>query len=142
MTLANFMNRYRDAWQTSDADKLVALFAPDGVYHNTPFAEQRGYAAIARYWERTKLQSDIHLAYEILAEHADGGVAHWRVDYRVTSEELFAIWAASTGTNLIARRPGDPLPRLTLDGIAVVEWNAHGFCTHLRLWWHSVAAAA
>jgi limonene-1,2-epoxide hydrolase len=142
MRLAVFMDRYRDAWQTSDADKLVALFAPDGVYHNTPFAEQRGHAAIARYWERTKLQADIRLEYEILAEHPHGGIAHWRVGYQVTSEELFAIWAASTGTNLVARRPGDPLPRLTLDGIAVVDWNADGLCTHFRLWWHSVAAAA
>jgi uncharacterized protein (TIGR02246 family) len=140
MPLAAFMERYRDAWQTSDDAKLVALFAPDGVYHNTPFAAQRGHAAIAAYWARTKLQDDIRVDYEILAEHARGGVAHWHVTYRVLSEELFAIWAASTGTNLIARRPGEPLPRLALDGVAVVELAADGLCTHLRLWWHSVVA--
>ena len=99
MTLTEFMRRYRDAWQTSDAGKLVALFAADGVYHNTPFAEQRGHAAIAKYWERTRLQADIRVEYEILAEHAKGGIAHWRTGYQVTSEELFAVWAASTGTN-------------------------------------------
>jgi limonene-1,2-epoxide hydrolase len=141
MTLAAFMQGYRDAWQTSDAGKLTALFAPDGIYHNTPFAEQRGHAAIAAYWARTKLQGDIRLTFEILAEHSRGGVAHWHVTYQVLSEELFALWAASTGTNLVARRPGDPLPRLALDGIAVVDFGTDGLCEQFRLWWHSAAIA-
>jgi limonene-1,2-epoxide hydrolase len=140
MTLAEFMDRYKAAWESSDEHKLTALFAADGVYHNTPFAQQRGHAAIARYWERTKLQSDIHLDYEILAQHARGGVAHWHVTYQVTSDELFRIWAASTGTNTLARKAGDPLPRLALDGIAVVELNDAGLCRDFRLWWHSVVA--
>ena len=67
----------RSAWETSDETRLLALFAPDGVYHNTPFAEQRGHAAIAAYWQRTKLQSDIRLTHEILARNPRGGIAHW-----------------------------------------------------------------
>ena len=67
MDIVTFMDRYKVAWETSDEHKLTALFAADGVYHNTPFAEQRGHAAIAAYWQRTKLQSDIRLAYEVLA---------------------------------------------------------------------------
>ena len=99
-----------------------------------------GTRTIAKYWERTKLQSDIHLDYEILSQHARGGVAHWHVTYQVTSEDLFRIWAASTGTNALARKPGDPLPRLALDGVAVVEMNDAGLCRDFRLWWHSVIA--
>jgi limonene-1,2-epoxide hydrolase len=140
MTLTEFMTRYLRAWETSDENALVSLFAPEGVYHNTPFAEQRGHAAIAEYWQRTKLQRDIRVSYEILAEEARRGIAHWHVTYQVASEELFRIWAASAGTNLIARKPDDPLPRLALDGIAVVEWNEAGLCEHFRLWWHSVVA--
>jgi limonene-1,2-epoxide hydrolase len=142
MDITRFMDRYKVAWETSDEHKLTALFAADGVYHNTPFAEQRGHAAIAAYWQRTKLQSDIRVTYEVLATHARGGIAHWHVTYQVTSEELFRIWAASTGTNALARKPGDPLPRLALDGIAVVELNDAGLCEHFRLWWHSVVADA
>ena len=70
---------------------------------------------------------------------ARGGVAHWHVTYQVTSDELFKIWAASTGTNVVARKPGDPLPRLALDGVAVVEFDDAGLARHFRLWWHSVA---
>ncbi len=96
----------------------------DGVYRNTPFAAQHGHDAIRAYWQRTKLQSDIRLTYEVLHREPLGGLAHWRTEYQVTSDELFAIWAASTGTNLLARKPGDPLPRLVLDGIAVAAIRA------------------
>jgi limonene-1,2-epoxide hydrolase len=140
MDIDRFMERYKAAWEASDERLLTALFAPDGVYHNTPFAEQRGHAAIAAYWQRTKLQSDIRVRYEILARTAQGGIAHWHVTYQVTSEELFRIWAASTGTNVLARNPGDALPRLALDGIAVIELGADGLCRHFRLWWHSIVA--
>jgi hypothetical protein len=50
---------------------------------------------------------------------------------------MFKICAASTGTNMLARKEGDPLPRLILDGIAVVEFDPAGLCRELRLWWHS-----
>ena len=50
---------------------------------------------------------------------------------------MFKMWAASTGTNMLARQPGDPLPRLALDGIAVVEFADSGLCRDFSLWWHS-----
>jgi hypothetical protein len=140
MDLALFMETYKRAWETSDENLLAALFAEDGIYRNTPFAEQRGREAIRAYWQRTKLQSDIHLAYDVLHRHEHGGIAHWRTTYQVTSEELFRIWAASSGTNLLARKAGDPLPRLVLDGMAVVELDATGLCREFRIWWHSQIA--
>jgi len=140
MDIASFMETYKRAWETSDENLLAALFAEDGIYRNTPFAEQRGREAIKAYWQRTKLQSDIHLTYDVLQRHEHGGIAHWRTTYRVTSEELFRIWAASSGTNLLARKKGDPLPRLVLDGMAVVELDAKRLCREFRIWWHSQMA--
>ncbi|HET9762194.1 MAG TPA: nuclear transport factor 2 family protein [Casimicrobiaceae bacterium] len=140
MNIDSFMESYRRAWETSDEDLLASLFAEDGTYRNTPFAEQRGREAIKAYWQRTKLQSDIRLAHEVLYRHERGGIAHWRTSYQVTSEELFRLWAASSGTNLLARKQGDPLPRLVLDGVAVVEFDASGLCRDFRIWWHSQVA--
>jgi hypothetical protein len=142
MDIDRFMASYQRAWETSDEHLLASLFAVDGVYRNTPFAEQRGHEAIKAYWQRTKLQSDIRLHYGILHRHPQGGIAHWRTTYQVTSEELFRIWAASTGTNALARQSGDPLPRLVLDGVAVVEFDAAGLCREFRIWWHSQVAPA
>lgn len=137
MDIQRFMATYERAWETSDEDLLVTLFAPDGVYHNTPFAEQRGHAAIKAYWQRTKLQRDIEVRSEIVHAHARGGVARWHTTYQVASEEMFRMWAASAGTNMLARKPGDPLPRLALDGVAIVELDEAGLCAHFRIWWHS-----
>lgn len=135
-----FMANYKRAWEGSDEHLLATLFAPDGVYRNTPFAEQRGHDAIKAYWQRTKLQSDIHLDYDVLHRDERGGIAHWRTTYQVTSEELFRIWAASTGTNALARKEGDPLPRLVLDGVAVVRFDPDGRAREFRIWWHSQVA--
>ena len=141
MDIGQFMQGYKTAWEQRDEALFCALFAGDGEYHNTPFAVQRGHAALAEYWKRVKLQEDVRVAYEVLASSADGGIAHWRTTYQVASEELFRIWAKSTGTNLVARQPGDPLPRMVLDGVLVVEFEA-GLCRRCRVWWHSLPQPA
>jgi hypothetical protein len=140
MDIARFMQGYKEAWEARDEARFCALFTIDGVYRNTPFAEQRGHEQLARYWQRVKLQDDIRVDYDILASTASDGIAHWHVTYQVASEELFLIWAASTGTNLVARKPGDPLPRMVLDGILHARFD-RGLCAECRLWWHSMPAA-
>jgi hypothetical protein len=138
MDIEEFMLGYKRAWEQRDEQLLCKLFAQDGTYHNTPFAEQRGHAEIAKYWQRVKLQEDIHVSYQVVARTPAGGVAHWHVTYQVASEELFAIWAKSTGTGIPVRNPGDPLPRLALDGILIAEFNATGLCQSCHIWWHSI----
>ncbi len=141
MDIDGFMNGYKAAWEARDEKLFCALFATDGVYRNTPFAEQRGHAQLAEYWQRVKLQEEVRLSYDVLASASASGIAHWHVTYQVASEELFKIWAASTGTNLVARKPGDPLPRMALDGVLQANF-AHGSCVECRLWWHSMPIAA
>ena len=141
MTIDDFMQGYRAAWEARDDAMFCALFTPDGEYHNTPFATQRGHAELAAYWQRVKLQEDVQVRYEVLAREPAGGIAHWHVTYQVASEELFRIWAASTGTHLAARKPGDPLPRMVLDGVLQAEFAGH-LCRRCRLWWHSMPEPA
>ncbi len=140
MNIEQFMQGYKTAWERQDESLFCALFAPDGAYHNTPFAVQRGHVELAEYWQRVKLQDDIKVRYEVLAATPDGGIAHWHVTYQVASEELFRIWAASTGTNLIGRKPGEALPRMVLDGVLQASFDG-ALCTECRLWWHSMPVA-
>ena len=140
MDIEQFMQGYKTAWETRDEARFCALFASDGVYRNTPFVEQRGHAELAKYWQRVKLQADIDVVYEVLATTSTSGIAHWHVTYQVTSEELFQIWAASTGTHAVARKPGDPLPRMALDGILQAQFDRE-LCSECRIWWHSMALA-
>ncbi len=140
MDIEQFMRGYKNAWEQRDEHAFAALFHTDGQYHNTPFAVQRGHAQLAAYWQRIKLQEDIALRYEVLASSTGEGVAHWHVTYQVASEELFQIWARSTGTNLVARQPGDPLPRMVLDGALQARFE-DGLCRWCRIWWHSLPVA-
>jgi len=141
VNIEKFMQGYKAAWEKRDDALFCALFTPDGEYHNTPFAVQRGPAQLAEYWRRVKLQEDVRLAYEVLASSPGNGIAHWHVTYQVASEELFQIWAKSTGTNLVARKPGEPLPRMILDGVLTAEFEG-SLCRRCRLWWHSMPQPA
>jgi SnoaL-like protein len=141
MDIHQFMAGYKAAWEARDETMFCALFSKDGIYRNTPFAMQRGHEQLAAYWQRVKLQEDVHVAYDILSSGGTGGIAHWHVTYQVASEELFRIWAASAGTNLVARKDGEPLPRMILDGVLQARF-ANDLCVECRLWWHSQAIAA
>jgi hypothetical protein len=37
----------------------------------------------------------------------------------------------------VARKPGDPLPRMVLDGVLQARF-AGGHCTDARIWWHGM----
>jgi hypothetical protein len=141
LNIETFMRRYKASWEQRDASMFASLFDPDGEYHNTPFAVQRGHAQLAEYWQRVKLQEDVNVSYEILMSTPASGMAHWHVTYQVASEELFQIWARSTGTNLVARKAGDPLPRMVLDGVLKAEFQGDA-CKKCQLWWHSMPQAS
>ena len=136
------MQGYKAAWEQRDEALFAALFTPDGQYSNTPFAVQRGRAQLAEYWRRVKLQEDVRVTYEVLASTAESGIAHWHVTYQVASEELFQIWAESMGTNLVARKPGDSLPRMVLDGALKAQFESSGLCKECQIWWHSMPQAS
>ena len=136
MNIEIFMQGYKDAWEKRDPSMFAALFHADGQYHNTPFQVQRGTAELVEYWKRVQLQEDVHVSFDVLASAAISGFAHWHVTYQVASEELFQIWAKSTGTGLPARKAGDPLPRMVLDGVLQATFSAN-LCSEARIWWHS-----
>ncbi|WP_298827253.1 nuclear transport factor 2 family protein [uncultured Piscinibacter sp.] len=141
MNIEEFMHGYKAAWEQRDPAMFAALFTPDGRYHNTPFQVQRGAEQLVEYWKRVQLQEDVRVTFAVLASTATSGIAHWHVTYQVASEELFRIWARSTGTSLVARKPGDPLPRMVLDGILQASFSGK-LCAEARIWWHSMPQPA
>src|SRR5512139_1934174 len=124
MDIEQFMQGYKAAWEGRDPAMFAALFHPDGRYHNTPFQVQHGTEQLVQYWKRVQLQEDVCVRFDVLATAPTSGIAHWHVTYRVASEELFRIWAQSAGTGLPDRRPGDPLPRMVLDGVLQATFSS------------------
>lgn len=137
MNIEDFMLGYKAAWEQRNPKMFAALFLADGEYHNTPFQVQRGTEQLVEYWKRVQLQENVEVTFEVLASAATSGVAHWHTTYQVASEELFQIWAKSTGTSLVARKPGDPLPRMVLDGVVQATFSGNR-CSVARIWWHSL----
>jgi len=140
VSIKEFMLGYKAAWERRNPSMFAALFQADGLYHNTPFQVQRGTEQLVEYWKRVQLQDDIEVSFEILASTPTSGIAHWHVTYQVASEELFQVWAKSTGTNLLDRMPGDALPRMVLDGVLRASFS-DGLCDEARIWWHSMPQA-
>ncbi len=137
MGIDAFMAAYKRVWEGRDSAGFAALFTPDGQYWNTPFQVQKSAKERAAYWDRIQLQRNISMQYNVLSDEDDAGIAHWHVTYQVASEELFAIWAKSTGTGLPDRKPGDPLPRMVLDGMLRARFAPDGLAREVRIWWHS-----
>jgi len=139
MGIQDFMQGYKRVWEGQDSPGFAALFTPDGRYFNTPFQMQTGPDQLIAYWDRILLQRDISLEFKVVSDGVDVGLAHWNVTYQVASEELFQIWAASTGTGLPDRKPGDALPRMELDGMLNARFDPSGLAQEVRIWWHSRA---
>lgn len=63
-TAAKWMQGYLTAWETRNADAVVKLFTPDGVYQSIPGVSNQtfvGRKAIHKYWfDVTRPQSMIH----------------------------------------------------------------------------------
>jgi SnoaL-like domain len=63
-TAAKWMQGYLNAWETRDADGVVKLFTPNGVYQSIPGVTNQtfvGREAIHKYWfDVTRPQSMIH----------------------------------------------------------------------------------
>jgi hypothetical protein len=63
-TAAKWMRGYLNAWETRDADAVVQLFTPSGVYQSIPGVSSQtfvGRKAIHKYWfDVTRPQSMIH----------------------------------------------------------------------------------
>lgn len=63
-TAAKWMQGYLNAWETRDADAVVKLFTPNGVYQSIPGVSNQtfvGRKAIHKYWfDVTRPQSMIH----------------------------------------------------------------------------------
>lgn len=114
---ADWLSRYRAAWETRDPAAAMALFAEDGTYRETPFvAPMEGRDAIGRYWRTRVVEGQDRVAFrsEVLAVAGDTGLARWNACFD---------WRPS-------RR------RVELDGIFRCTFDAAGLCTMFEEWWH------
>lgn len=116
-SFAQWLDAYGRSWVEGDPQQVVALFAPDALYYETPFDEPlHGREAIRAYWTAgaQDAQRDVTFTYTVLSYAGGLGVAHWRAGFtRVPSGS-----------------------RVQLDGILQAGFDDNGRCAVFREWWH------
>lgn len=108
---------YGRAWETGDSAAVVALFAPDAAYYETPFDPPMvGLAAIETYWREGAglAQRDVAFGFDVVAIRGNRGLSHWTASF--------------------VRVPSGV--RVRLDGILSARFDADGRCVEFREWWH------
>jgi ketosteroid isomerase-like protein len=80
----DFLAKYKEAWETRDADLAANLFTRDARYKENPFGEPiLGREAIHDYWKAaTERQEDIHFAVSNFLHSGYILIAEWSCSYR------------------------------------------------------------
>jgi ketosteroid isomerase-like protein len=79
-----WLTDYKRAWETRDADLIVALFTPDGLYQESRFiAPFEGAAGIRRYWDEDVVarQREIDFEFDLWAVNGAIAYAGWRTRF-------------------------------------------------------------
>jgi SnoaL-like protein len=105
--LKEWLEKYRQAWESRDADLAAALFTDEATCHETPFGRPaKGKDGVRSYWSgATAHQRNVNF---------DAGIARWCAEF--------------------TRVPSGV--RTRLDGVFLLEFDAAGSCRSLREWWH------
>jgi len=76
---SRWLAAYGRAWQTGDAQRILALFTDDASHRETPFdAPMIGHDAIRHYWlDQPAKHRDVHFSFEIWTVVGDQCFSHW-----------------------------------------------------------------
>jgi len=113
VTVEEWAEAYRRAWEERDAEAAAALFTEDSEYRTQPFLEpHRGQDGVRAYWERvTATQADVSV--RMGRPFADGE--------RVTVE----FWTTMVNDGA----------EITLAGSLLLRFAPDGRCERLREYW-------
>lgn len=117
-SLVAWLEGYKVAWESRDADKAAALFTPDATYQDEAFSPPHvGTQGIRDYWNKvTAGQRDVSFQYRVLSVKGNTGIAHWSAQFEVADS--------------------NPATTIALDGVFLLEFDDAGKCRSLREWWH------
>lgn len=118
VNVAGWLEAYKVAWETKDADAAAALFTVDASYREEPYAEAfAGRQGVHDYWTRvTATQEGIDFRYGTPVVEGDRAAAEW--------------WVTMTNGGA----------DVTLAGEFLLLFDGDGLCRELREYWHYAPA--
>jgi hypothetical protein len=114
LTVAEWIDGYRAAWETRDPDAAAALFTEDASYRDTPYSEPAlGRDGVRDYWaEVTATQEDVEFLSGTPVVEGDRAAVEWWVTMLNGGAEV------------------------TLAGEFLLRFDENGLCRELREYWH------
>lgn len=110
-TVAAWVDRYVQAWNSNDVADIGSLFTVDAAYYTDPFSPPwRGRDAIIQGWlDRRDEPGNTTFRYELLASTADTGLIRGWTQYHNPPREYSNIW--------------------------LIRFDPHGQCREFTEWW-------
>lgn len=114
MTVREWLDAYKKAWEERDPDAAAALFTDDAPYREQPYEEPFvGPRGVRDYWARvTATQEGVHLEYGEPVVQGDRAAVEWWVTLVNGGAEV------------------------TLAGEFMLRFDESGRCRELREYWH------
>ena len=112
--LDEWIEGYRLAWESRDAEAAARLFTPDATYRSNIFEDaHQGRDGVREYW-RTVTSTQSEVLVRMGRPFVDGPrvVVEWWTTMKVEGEEI------------------------TLPGCLLLDFDEEGLCRRLREYWH------
>jgi uncharacterized protein (TIGR02246 family) len=91
--LRRWVDAYRGAWETNDAEAVAALFAVDGVYKAEPWEAWTGRASIVAGWlEHADEPGDTAFHWWHVARDGDLWILEARTRYHSLDRDYANLW--------------------------------------------------
>ncbi|CAN5462500.1 hypothetical protein BH09ACT4_BH09ACT4_13540 [soil metagenome] len=114
VAVEKWLEAYKVAWETRDADAVVQLFTEDALYREMPYqAPFVGRAGVHEYWTQvTATQSDVKMHNGVVIVSGNRAASEWWVTMLNGGAEV------------------------TLAGEFFLTFDEEGLCSDLREYWH------
>ena len=109
MPISIWLDKFRDAWVQHDIDAVMALFAEDVEYWETPFKKLESFEELRSEWQGITDQQDIRLETVLFNNEAGRYAVLWRLSYKNPCGQL-----------------------RELAGTYLIEINEAGLCTYFH----------
>ncbi|RLE46899.1 nuclear transport factor 2 family protein [Candidatus Woesearchaeota archaeon] len=111
------LKTYKEAWVNQDINKILSIFAEDGVYHERAFKKPfKGHKEIADYWKTKVCEEQSKIEFKLL-------------NFFVCGNTVIAEWEAFFNSNI-------ENARIHIKEVAILEIK-NELIKSLREYWHS-----
>lgn len=77
-----WLNSFKSAWENHDIDAVMALFADDVEYWETPFRKITSKQSLETEWQVIRTQQDISLATHVYVMDDSRCTVQWDLRYK------------------------------------------------------------